>query len=1030
MRKKKILLVLIIFLFFIPILVIASNPPFVTLEHPEANLRDNDGNIAFKCNATDDEKLVNISLYHNISSVWQLNQTQNISGVANYTYFSVSNILNNTYSWNCQAIDNESLSIFSNFNFTFTIGALPHTYLDYPLTQTSDSIGNFSFNCSVEDTYNLVNISLYHNMSGIWQLNQTRTISGTSNFSVFNLVDIPDGDYIWNCLAYDNESQLDWGSSNRSFREGIDSDTPSVILTSPINSTTNYEGQVLFDFNASDISSGITNCSLYFNNTLNTTSSSISEYSSNYFLVSGLTNSDYLWRIECTDLSTESNKGYSENRVVSVIDLTAPVISIDEPQNNTIDLNGDVTFSYGVFDDGYGVDNCSLFINGALNQTNNFITISWENKFDVREITNGNYNWYIYCIDKSPNRNENMSVERSFVVNIETIAPNLTLISPNTIDTDGNITFKYIVVDLNSSISHCDLYINNIFNQSNTNITENSVETFNIYNLVESGYNWYINCFDNTLYQTRNKSDTWNFSVIYDRAPPTINLLYPQDRATITHTKYVNFIYNVNDASDISNCSLIINGSRNVTLTNISKGVTQHLTTTGPLYNGEYSWNISCTDNSDTPNTGSSITRVVVMDTKPNVTLNTSPLTTFSDGTFNLTYIVNDDDILRNCSLYHNISIARGWVSNLTNTFVQRNIPINFLVKNIPDDTIFVWNILCYDKDYYTSWSGANRTVVINNTPPVLTGNFSPLVWDEDNYTVINLSMNFMDIDGDKISYTSTPPPTVSVEINNLTGIAQLYSNKNWFGLTNVTFTAYDDTENTTSEPVTIVVNKIGDTAPKIYQNPQNNALDTDGYLFLSCNVSDDYNVVNISLYTNISGNWQLNQSQQTFGDESTITFNITELSDGSYKWNCLAHDDNGNYSWGENRSVDVGIMADISSDIPRFMVNNVNISSYVLIGYSGFLNNTLNLGNLTIYESDGDVYFNENISNSSRYISDAFTILPKLINITPNDIFDENFTINNSEMLNITLDYYYQGKSYKTFTNTTIKIKECWWCD
>ena len=92
-------------------------------------------------------------------------------------------------------------------------------------------------------------------------------------------------------------------------------------------------------------------------------------------------------------------------------------------------------------------------------------------------------------------------------------------------------------------------------------------------------------------------------------------------------------------------------------------------------------------------------------------------------------------------------------------------------------------------------------------------------------------------------------------------------------------------------------------------------------------------------------------------------------------------------------------------------------------------MNNTLNLGNLTIYESDGDVYFNENISNSSRYISDAFTILPKLINITPDDIFDGNFAINNSEMLNITLDYYYKGMSYKTFTNTTIKIKECGWC-
>ena len=39
------------------------------------------------------------------------------------------------------------------------------------------------------------------------------------------------------------------------------------------------------------------------------------------------------------------------------------------------------------------------------------------------------------------------------------------------------------------------------------------------------------------------------------------------------------------------------------------------------------------------------------------------------------------------------------------------------------------------------------------------------------------------------------------------------------------------------------------------------------------------------------------------------------------------------------------------------------------------------------------------------------------------------NYT-NRTITLTGTLDYYYQGKSYKTFTNTTIKIKECWWCD
>jgi len=90
-------------------------------------------------------------------------------------------------------------------------------------TQTQQII----FSCSAIDTdgfEELKNITLYGNWAGGWHDNETKSLTGISNSTTFTKT-LPYGDYVWNCLAYDNGSLSDFGDSNFTFtisEEGIE----------------------------------------------------------------------------------------------------------------------------------------------------------------------------------------------------------------------------------------------------------------------------------------------------------------------------------------------------------------------------------------------------------------------------------------------------------------------------------------------------------------------------------------------------------------------------------------------------------------------------------------------------------------------------------------------------------------------------------------------------------------------------------------------------------------------------------------
>lgn len=717
--------------------------------------------------------------------------------------------------------------LFSLIFITTSVYALGVNLIN-PSDEATLSNPDVTFNCSAVDESGLQNITLYTNISGVWNAEETNELGGTNNYTTFLINNISNGSYQWNCLAYNINSSFKFSSHNHTFSIGNDTDDPSFALLNPANNSVDADGSILFSYNVTDNSSAIENCSLIINGIVNKTDYHVNEGVAQSFLLTGVTNGNYNWYISCYDNSDNFNNGLSQQQTFSVADTTAPKIFLLKPDMGYVDKDGVVLFEYKVKDYAYDIASCSLIINGTLNQTNsNISNMSQTQNFSVSGLTYGVYKWNVNCTDTAPNAtNQNSSKKAEFVVN------------------------KKPIVTLNSS-----------------------------------------------AYNT------------------------------------------TNDNGDI---------------------------------------------------------------------------------VFN--YTVQDDGLIRNCTLYNNIN---GWKAVQSNTFVQQDVSLYFTAENVPNGN-YQWNIYCYDDARNPSevkGSFSNWLFNVNKVAPTVS-TIPELFWGEDDILILNLSNYFSDEKGDDLSYTAEYSNNVTVIIDNETKIVILESDKNWFGNISIIFTAFDEHgSNVSSNNVTFTVFEEGDTKPRFTSTtPTNNSVDADGYIFFECNAIDDYGLTNMSLYSNRTGTLALEEKKELTGLTNSTIFNITGLMDGFYEWACLAYDNANQQKWSEAYIVNVSIEAELTQHFPTWIVNNVNTSRYVTISYSSYLNNSLTLGNLTIYESDGELYFDKNISDY-KFEAGSLMIHPQKVNITPDDVFDNNFTVGNTAGLNISITYYYNGSSYELKDNVTIEV-------
>ena len=107
-----------------------------------------------------------------------------------------------------------------------------------------------------------------------------------------------------------------------------------------------------------------------------------------------------------------------EETVVNItLDRLAPRVNIISPSNN-IWNNGNITFSFNTTD-ASNISNCSLLINGLVNQTNSTMQKDTTTNFTLNNMSVGGYNWSISCVDYAYNNDSDYSIQ-AFTPNTNT----------------------------------------------------------------------------------------------------------------------------------------------------------------------------------------------------------------------------------------------------------------------------------------------------------------------------------------------------------------------------------------------------------------------------------------------------------------------------------------------------------------------------------------------------------------------------------------------------------------------------------
>ncbi|PIN78775.1 hypothetical protein COV14_02155, partial [Candidatus Woesearchaeota archaeon CG10_big_fil_rev_8_21_14_0_10_33_12] len=178
--------------------------------------------------------------------------------------------------------------------------------------------------------------------------------------------------------------------------------------------------------------------------------------------------------------------------------------------------------------------------------------------------------------------------------------------------------------------------------------------------------------------------------------------------------------------------------------------------------------------------------------------------------------------------------------------------------------------------------------------------------------------------------------------------------------------------------------------------------------------VTDDYNLVNCSLWHNSTSIWHLNQTQIIIGTSNVTEFNLTNLENVAFVWNIQCFDNESQAGWGsENRTVIVDVSPpSVTINLPKGTLADptptLNVTVSDTIGVINTLWYNINNGtNVTIcndcsgeqikflHEAEGSyvvyVYANDSLGHLNNTESSTFTID---MNENYYDSYDDNSSI------------------------------------
>ncbi|MBR9675587.1 hypothetical protein GOV05_01110 [Candidatus Woesearchaeota archaeon] len=638
-------------------------PPIIT-NVANVSITDSSVNITW----TTDEPATSLVKYGLITGVYTLNKSD-LTLVTSHNVLVTSLLPSTTYYYVVNSSDsagntNQSIEYF----FTTQTDQTPPNWSNpvaYPSSPINYSpIQNYQFNVSWTDNGIIDVVWVEHNFNG--STHNYSIIGKTDDIYYYNYGPIAAGTYSWKMYANDSESNLNWTNS---FTYTVNKASSSVNLL--INGTDSD-----YSINESSYAnltgylvSGESYLLLYIDDLL--INNGTSPLNNNSFFG---TPGQYV--INLSSPATQNYTSSYESHVLIVNDTYAPTINLTSPPPESTDIDGDVTLYFNVTDTGV-VSNCSLYLNGTLNNSKDILT-EGENFFNVYSLDNGFYLWNVSCTDTA--NHVGWSQTWNFTVFINEFYPQIYPVSCSQETGTCNTSLINVSDSLyqeHSWVDKQDTEDYAYFNFSNPSITAGS--TIHWMNLTHQKYQEYSLGFYE-MYWYNTSSSSWEQicqqSTLTDTTPPSY---------------------------DTFSCEFNETSGGFPTVNQINNGIelrARWYYSGGDAANKYY---------------GTNFIQIYLKYTEdltpPTVVLvNPEDEDYRNKGDVSFQYIP-DDANLNNCTIWGDFNGS--WASNKTNTSPISDVLNNFTVYL--DEGYYNWNVQCFDVAGNSGWASNNYSVNITN---------------------------------------------------------------------------------------------------------------------------------------------------------------------------------------------------------------------------------------------------------------------------------------------------------------------------
>jgi hypothetical protein len=651
----------------------------------------------------------------------------------------------------------------------------------------------------------------------------------------------------------------------------------------------------------------------------------------------------------------------SWNVTITGPDLISPLLSIESPVNGTTYFVSSLDFNVSSNE---ALSSCVVSLDGfGLNYSMGAFNSTYFN-YTNTSLGDGIFTASYWCNDTSGNVNGTESVE--FTVDAQ--GPNATLFAPANDSYLNNVT-QNLSASLSDVIGleNATLFIYNstgdLINQTSVYVSGTEALIGIVYEFLYDGiFTWFYQVYDvaGNLFTSSNNTltiDTLNPEIDYgvgtadNEANFSLSNIYVN--VSVVELNEANLTFRLWNSSETVNVTTLGAGNRSFNFTGLGDGI--------------YYYNVSISDLAG--NVNETDTRVIRLDNSNPVLFMTYPVndSIYTSSVEELNYTIFD------------LTIDSCWYSldeGQTNVSVNCGQNVTGLDSGDGQHNWTIWG----NDSFGRVGSYTSGFFVDNSLPDV---NIVYPVAGIYGFNITELNYTASDDDLDSCWYSLDEGlSNVSISCDeNATGLISGHGQHNW------TVWVNDTTGGTSSDVVSFIVDQVSPNGTLL--TPGNETLTSNTSLNLTANVSDDFGLLNATLFIyNELGALVNSTTVSVSGTEALVGIVYNFLSDGIFTWYYQIFDIGGNeFTTGNNTVIidTTGPVVDLVSPENNSIVSNETVyfaSNFTEVNY--LYNSTL-----MIWNSSGDL-----INETFRSVSGAVNSSNISVALPGYDVYEWNYFV------------------------------------